>query len=50
MESEIYAEQGSRHDRFAQYQTQTTRAIPVVALTLRRERPSRLPTALEAGL
>jgi hypothetical protein len=49
MEPEIYAEQASRHDRFVQDQTQTTRAIPVVAQALRRERPFRLPTALEAG-
>lgn len=32
--TEVYAEQASRHDRFAQYQTQTSRSIPVVALTL----------------
>jgi deazaflavin-dependent oxidoreductase (nitroreductase family) len=41
--AEVYAEQADRHERFAQYQTQTTRVIPVVALTLRREPPSRLP-------
>jgi deazaflavin-dependent oxidoreductase (nitroreductase family) len=48
--AEVYAEQADRHERFAQYQTQTTGAIPVVALTPRREPPSRLPTAPEGGL
>jgi hypothetical protein len=50
MESKKYAEQASRHDRFALDQTQTTRAIAVVALSLSRERPCRLPIALETGL
>jgi hypothetical protein len=46
----VYAEQADRHERFARYQTQTTRAVPVVALTLPREPPSRVPTASEGRL
>jgi len=34
--AEVYAEQAGRHESFAQYQTKTSRAIPVVALTLCR--------------
>jgi deazaflavin-dependent oxidoreductase (nitroreductase family) len=34
--SEVYAVQASRHPRFADYQTMTTRPIPVIAITLNR--------------
>lgn len=46
MKSKINAEQASRHARFAQYQAQTTPAIPVVALTLVESGPldSRSPS------
>ena len=35
--TEVYAEHAARHHGFADYAAKTTRVIPVVALTLRRD-------------